>query len=323
MKALRLEKFGDPSDLKLADLPTPTPAADEALVRVRAASLNPSDLSNVTGRFQQTHLPRTIGRDFAGVVEAGPGDWRGAEVFGTGGDLGFTRDGSHAQMIVVPVRALVRKPPKLSMEGAACAGVTYITAYSALRRAKLAAGETALIVGAGGVGHAAVQIANWLGATTIVTARDTADADRAGKSSPHHVVVLAGKPLPDAVRDLTGGAGAAVVFNTVGGPTFEPGLMAMARSGRLVVIAANVEKRVEFDLMHFYRQELVMLGLNTSHLDAVACAGLLNEMSDGFASSALAPLPVAERYPLEDAIQAYQRQASKAVKGKIVLTMDG
>jgi len=321
VKAVRLEKFGDPADLKVADIAAPQPAGDEALVRVLAASINPSDLSNVMGRFAQTKLPRTIGRDFAGVVESGPTEWRGAEVFGTGGDLGFTREGTHAELVAVPIAALTRRPGKLSVEGAASVGVTYITAYSALRRAKLSAGETVLIVGAGGVGHAAVQIGKWLNARTIVTAKDGADAQRAKATGADHVVVLGERPLPEAVRAITGQGGANVCFNTVGGPTFEPGLLSLAPSGRLVVIAANVEKRVGLDLMHFYRQELVMIGLNTSHLDAVACATLLGEMSEGFASGALAPPPTAEHYPLADAVKAYQRQASKQVKGKIVLRM--
>jgi NADPH:quinone reductase-like Zn-dependent oxidoreductase len=74
-----------------------------ALVRTMAASINPSDVKNVAGAMKQTTLPRTPGRDFAGVVEAGPAEWIGASVWGTGGDTGFTRDGTHAEMIAVPV----------------------------------------------------------------------------------------------------------------------------------------------------------------------------------------------------------------------------
>ena len=91
---------------ELADL---IPGEGEALVRIEAASINPSDVKNVLGAMEQTTLPRTPGRDFAGVVERA-GVWIGAEVWGTGGDTGFTRDGSHAECILVPAASLRRKP---------------------------------------------------------------------------------------------------------------------------------------------------------------------------------------------------------------------
>ena len=110
MRAIRFKTFGDSSVLELMEVATP--AADErtAIVRVCAASIDPSDVKNVAGAMKQTTLPRIPGRDFAGVVEAGPADWIGAQVWGTGGDTGFTRDGTHAELIAVPVASLRRKP---------------------------------------------------------------------------------------------------------------------------------------------------------------------------------------------------------------------
>src|SRR5947209_9821043 len=102
MRAIRFETFGDPMVLKLANVAAPAGGERTALVRVVAASINPSDVKNVAGAMEQTTLPRIPGRDFAGVVEAGPADWIGAEVWGTGGDVGFTRDGTHAEVIAVP-----------------------------------------------------------------------------------------------------------------------------------------------------------------------------------------------------------------------------
>ena len=84
-------------------------------MRVMAASINPSDVKNVAGAMKQTTLPRIPGRDFAGVVEAGPAEWVGAEVWGTGGDVGVTRDGTHAELIAVPVASLRRKPGSLEL----------------------------------------------------------------------------------------------------------------------------------------------------------------------------------------------------------------
>jgi NADPH:quinone reductase len=128
MRAIRFEAFGDPSVLEVVE--AAAPAADErtALVRIMAASINPSDVKNVAGAMTQTTLPRIPGRDFAGVVEAGPVEWIGAEVWGTGGDTGFTRDGTHAELIAVPIASLRRKPDTLSFDQAASVGVNYMAA---------------------------------------------------------------------------------------------------------------------------------------------------------------------------------------------------
>src|ERR1700685_4493851 len=87
MRALRFEKFGDPSILHVVDLPDPAPGPGFAVVRITGASINPSDVKNVAGAMEGTKLPRTPGRDYAGVVERGPAEWIGREVFGTGGEI--------------------------------------------------------------------------------------------------------------------------------------------------------------------------------------------------------------------------------------------
>ncbi len=83
-------------------------------MRVRAASVNPSDVKNVAGRMQQTVPPRTPGRDFAGTVVAGPEEWIGVDVWGTGGDIGFTRDGTHAKHVIDPGGGAAAQPDTLS-----------------------------------------------------------------------------------------------------------------------------------------------------------------------------------------------------------------
>ncbi|MGB6489072.1 MAG: alcohol dehydrogenase catalytic domain-containing protein [Steroidobacteraceae bacterium] len=135
MRATRFKAFGDPSVLELADVTAPAGDGSTALVRVLAASINPSDIKNVAGAMKQTTLPRTPGRDYAGVVEAGPSEWIGAAVWGTGGDTGFTRDGTHAELIAVPVASLRRKPETLDFDQAGSVGVNYVAAWSGLRAA--------------------------------------------------------------------------------------------------------------------------------------------------------------------------------------------
>src|SRR3954470_10603610 len=105
-----------------------TPGPDDAVVEVRAAGVNPSDVKAATGVMPYAVFPRTPGRDFAGVVVEGPRQWIGREVFGSSGDLGIRRDGSHATHLVIEAAALVEKPASISMEEAAGIGVPFVTA---------------------------------------------------------------------------------------------------------------------------------------------------------------------------------------------------
>ncbi len=130
MKRLRFDRFGVDA-LRIEEASRPAIAAGQALVRVKAAGLNPSDLTNVKGGFPQTKLPGTPGRDYSGLVEEGPEEWIGAEVWGSGAELGFTADGTHADYLVVPAASLSRKPANLAFAAAAAAGVPFLAAYIA------------------------------------------------------------------------------------------------------------------------------------------------------------------------------------------------
>jgi NADPH:quinone reductase-like Zn-dependent oxidoreductase len=168
MRSLRFSEFGPPSVLKIEEVAIPEPGTGEALVQVKAAAINPSDIGDVAGRFKSTTLPRTPGRDFAGIVVKGKQP-EGAEVWGSCPELGVIRDGSHAEYVVVPAEMLSLKPESLSMAQAAAIGVPYITAWASLMNtAQIQPGETILIVGAAGaVGQAGTQIANWKQARVI------------------------------------------------------------------------------------------------------------------------------------------------------------
>src|ERR1700730_481714 len=149
MRALRLTEFGDPGVLHATDVPDPTGTAREAVIRIEAASVNPSDVKNVAGAMDWTVLPRTPGRDFACVVISGPPEWQGIPVLETEGDTGFTRDGSHAELMSVPVEALVRKPEQLSFDEASTVGVNFVVAwYGAVETAQHAPEETIPVCGA-------------------------------------------------------------------------------------------------------------------------------------------------------------------------------
>ena len=246
MRALRFEKFGDPSVLHVVDLPDPAPGPGFAAVRITGASINPSDVKNVAGAMEGTTLPRTPGRDYAGVVERGPDEWIGRDVFGTGGEIGYTIDGSHAEQLVVPVTALTPKPARLNSVQAASVGVTSLIAWLGLiEYAALQPGESVAIIGVGGgVGTAVAQLAKWRGASIVVGADVLPPAPGSPAARSIDRYVPSDEHLTAAIRDATNGAGANVVFDAVGGITFEAALKSLALLGRLVVIAATGRARV-------------------------------------------------------------------------------
>src|SRR5258708_8186079 len=272
MRAIRFKTFGDPSVLEVAEIAIPAIGETTALVRTMAASINPSDVKNVGGAMKQTTLPRTPGRDFAGVVEAGPAEWIGAQVWGTGGDAGFSRDGTHAEMIAVPVASLRRRPDNLSFDQAASVGVNYMAAWCGLEAAGLRAGETVLLIGAGGgVGGAAAQIARGLGAR-IIGADRQAPHPNAPIDGIAEKLILGAEDLPAEVRAATGGKGADVVFDLVGGVVFRDAVNSLALRGRLVEIAAPGQREVSFDLPGFYHHATRSHRVDTLKRDLTASA---------------------------------------------------
>jgi NADPH:quinone reductase len=318
MRAIRFEAFGDPSVLELAQLAAPAVDGTRALVRVMAASINPSDVKNVAGAMKQTTLPRIPGRDFAGVVEAGPTEWIGAAVWGTGGDTGFTRDGTHAEMIAVPVASLRRKPDTLSFDQAASVGVNYMAAWCGLEAAGLKAGESVLLIGAGGgVGGAAAQIARRLGARVIGADRRAPHPD-APINSIAEKLILNAQDLPTEVRAATGGKGADVVFDLVGGVMFRNAVGCLALRGRLVEITATGQREVSFDLADFYHNESRLYGVDTLKRDLTASAEVLEALTPGFVSGDYRAAPITETSGLGDAQEAYRKVAAGSA-GRVVL----
>lgn len=323
MKALRFNRFGDLSVLQVQDIPRPQIGKDEVLVRLHAASVNPSDVKNVQGRMEGTTLPRTPGRDFAGVVVEGPAELAGQEIWGTGGDVGFTRDGSHAEFIAVPEQGVAPKAKALSMEEAASVGVNYLAAYLGLvQAAAVRHGETVLVTGAsGGVGTAVTQLAKWKGARVIAADRRMLPPDKLGDFGIDFQIDLNSgdyDAMVQHVREFTDGAGANIAFDCVGGALFEPCLKSLGQRGRQVNITSVGTRRVSFDLLDFYHHQLALYGVDTRAYDTVASATILKQLTSGFESGALRSAPIESRFSIDQGIEAYKRVDSGA-KGKVVL----
>ena len=175
---------GDLAALKLTQRPDPVAAPGEAVVEIMAAGLNPSDVKNVLGFFPAyTTPPRIPGRDFSGVVRSGPPELVGRRVWGTGLGLGFTTDGTHAELVQLPAAGCAPMPGKLSFEEAAACGVPYTTAYDGLSRAGVGPGKNLLVIGgAGSVGRAALALGKAMGARVVAAVRREAQAKAFGRA---------------------------------------------------------------------------------------------------------------------------------------------
>ncbi|MGA6973516.1 MAG: zinc-binding alcohol dehydrogenase family protein [Candidatus Binatus sp.] len=321
MRALQFSEFGPPSNLRLIELPDPKADAATAVIKVAAGSITPSDVKNVEGKMEGTTLPRVPGRDYAGTVVEGPAEWMGAEVWGTGGEIGYSINGSHAEFIAVPVASLRRKPRTLSLQQAAAAGVTYLAAWLGLiEYAQIRAGETLFVIGAnGGVGGAVAQLGKWKGARVIGADVRPLDQASAGARSFDDFFV-SDRPLETGVRELTKGRGADVVFDSVGGPMFEPALKSLAHRGRLAEISSVGNRRVSFDLIDFYHNESQLFGVDTRARDAVASSQLLDALTPFFERNTFGPPAVDRVFPLTDGVKAYEEVARGQVRGRLVLS---
>jgi NADPH:quinone reductase len=284
-----------------------TRALNELLIEVKAAAVNPSDVKAATGLMPYAVLPRTPGRDYAGIVIDGPADWIGRDVFGSSGDLGIRRDGSHATHLVVETEAVVDKPRSISWEEAAGIGVPFVTALEGLRRAGMPKpGETVLVMGVNGkVGQAVVQIATWQGARVIGVVRKN-EAYEGHSSSPVEMIDASATDVATRVRDLTAGKGADIVYNTVGDPCFQAAHKSLALRGRQILIAA-VDRIVQFNILEFYRGQHTYVGIDTLGLSSIATGAVLRELAPGFANGHLKPFPIKPSavYSLEQAKDAF------------------
>jgi len=236
MKALVCrELLADYAGVELEEQALPEPGAGEVRVRIKAASLNFPDLLMTEGKYQlKPELPFVLGMEFAGIVDA-----LGAGVSGFApGDAvaGGNRIGAFSEYAVVPAAALRKKPEAISFAAAASYGAAYLTAYVALvRRGNLQPGETLLVHGAsGGVGLAAVDVGRLLGARVIATSASQDKRRILTEYGADHVLPDAG--FRERVKELTGGRGADVIYDPVGGDVFDESVRCIAFDGRLLII---------------------------------------------------------------------------------------
>jgi NADPH:quinone reductase-like Zn-dependent oxidoreductase len=308
MKALRFHKTGDLQELKIEDVSMPEPKEDEVLVQIKAASINPADIKNVMGAMKgRTTLPRTPGRDFAGIVVKGAKHLEGKPVFGSC-PVGFSSDGVQAEYAILPADGVLLKPENISFEACAAIGIPYITAWAALEAAELIPNELVLITGVNGaVGSVAAAIAKYKGARVAGTIRN---ASEKRDNAPVDIWINLEQ---DTIENKVN-----ISLDTVGGPLFQLCIHSLVNKGRHIVIASQ-EPKVEFELVDFYRRQAKIIGLDTLQFTAKESATILLHVLELIKAGHIKP-PTPKSVPLTDAPQAYRQIQAGELKGKVVIT---
>jgi NADPH2:quinone reductase len=323
MKALVCNEFGPAENLSLEERPAPSPGKGEILVDIKAAGVNFPDILTVQGKYQfKPELPFVPGAEVAGIVTAvGEGVTShkvGDKVIST------LQIGGFSEQCVASEHGSFGMGETMSFEQAAGFAITYGTSYYALKQqAKIQPGETLLVLGAaGGVGIATIQIAKAMGAKVIAAASSEEKLDFACEAGADLRINYSEENLKDKVKELTGGKGADVIYDPVGGDFSEQAFRAIAWDGRFLVIgfASGPIPAIPLNLMLLKGASLVGVfwGAWAARFPRESRQNFdeLIEMIDGGQFSPL----VTEVYSLDDYKAAFASISERRAKGKVILS---
>jgi NADPH:quinone reductase-like Zn-dependent oxidoreductase len=330
MQAFVIHGHGDVDMLEPAVLPVPEPGPGEVLVKVEACGLNHLDLWVRKGLpGLKLEYPHILGADVAGelpdgtkvVVNAGISCMKCQRCL-SGQDnlcrsyalLGEHRRGGNAQYVVVPEANIVPRPANVSAVEGAAIPVTFTTAWQMLvLKARVQAGETVLVIGAGsGVGSVGVQIAKLRGARVIATATSDDKLEKAWKLGADETVQTGKQDLVETVHKLTGRRGVDVVFEHVGKAVWPDVIKVCAKGARLVTCGATTGFDVSCDLRHIFFKQISILG------STMAPKGVLFDVVEQVAQGRLKPV-VDRVLPLSQIREAHRLLEARGAFGKIVL----
>jgi len=323
MKAVVCKQFGPPDSLVVEELPSPQAGPGEAVISVKAASVNFPDVLIIQNKYQfKPPLPFSPGSELAGVVKE-----VGAGVAGfKPGDkvIAFTTYGAFAEEVKTEAARLLPLPEGMDFVAGAAFLLTYGTSDHALRdRGALRAGETLLVLGAaGGVGLAAIEIGKALGARVIACASSEDKLAVCREHGADATINYATEDLRERIKALTDGRGVDVVYDPVGGPYSEPAFRSLAWRGRLLVVgfAAGDIPKLPLNLMLLKGAAVVgVFWGDFARREPKQFADSVRQLGEWYRQGKLRP-HVSQTFPLEKAADALKLMAARQVKGKVVLT---
>jgi NADPH:quinone reductase len=320
MKAIYIEQTGGPEVVQFGDRPVPDPQKDEVLVKVAASGVNFTDLNQRTG-INKIPVPAVLGSEGAGTVERS-----NSPSFAAGDRVAWCMvRGSYAEYAVVPARILVRIPENIDFRTAAAAMLQGMTAhYLSHSTFPLKTGHTALIhAAAGGTGRLLVQMAAMLGARVIGTAGTPAKAQLARDAGASEAILYDTLDWVAEVKQLTGGAGVDVVYDSVGKATFLKGLDCLKPRGTMVHFGVSSGQIEPFDTRGLTSRGSLFLArptLNTHISDPKELAWRSSDVFRWIAEGGLR-LRIDREYPLADAAQAHRDLEGRKTSGKVILSV--
>ena len=321
MKAIAIDANGGPELLTLREVPKPEIKAGEALVRLEATGVNFIDVYFRTGTYKAPHFPLIVGQEGAGVVEAVAD---GVTVVAPGDRVAYAGVlGAYAEYAAVPAERLVHVPDGVSSQDAAAVMLQGMTAhYLCNSTFALASGMTALVhAGAGGVGLLLTQLAKAKGAAVITTVSTPEKAELSKRAGADLVVDYTKDDFAEAVREFTNGAGAHVVYDSVGKTTWEKSLDALRPRGYFVLFGGSSGQVPPFDLQ-VLNQKGSLFATRPSLVHYIATpeelAWRAGELFDAVLDATLA-LRAEHTYPLADARRAHEDLEARRTTGKLLL----
>lgn len=325
MRAVRYGGVGGAEVISIEQVDTPQPRGGQVLIKVAAAGMNFADIERRRGRYlEATPLPYIPGSEIAGTVVAlGQGveakGWLavGARV------MGMCPSGGYAEYVAAPMQLLAPAPATLSDEEAAALPVQGLSAYHLLKTsARLAEGETVLVTAAaGGVGTLAVQVARLLGAGKVIAAAGSDDkAEFLAGLGADAFINYQTQDITERVKALTGGKGADVILEPVGGAIYSQCEAALARFGRLVTFGQAGGQPAQVDTIRLMRRNAAVIGFWLSTLPPARIAEGMQALSDWIAEGKLRII-VGATYPLDEVARAQDDMLARRTRGKVTLTV--
>ena len=325
MRAWQVNAFGEPESMALAEVNVPEPGPDQVRVRVRAAGLNFFDILQIQGKYQvKPSFPFTPGAEVAGIVDAVGGN---VSQFAPGDAvLALTHGGGLAEYTLAEAGRTFRMPAGMGFDEASVMPIVYHTALFALRhRAGLRPGEWLLVhAGASGVGMSAIQIGKALGARVIATAGSPEKLEFCRAQGAEHAISYRDGDWVERVKEITGGAGADVIYDPVGGDIFDLSTKCIALEGRLLVIGFVSGRIPSIQTNRILLKNISIVGVlwgNYDHAHPEYLPKAQQELEQLYAAGSIRPV-VSRRYSLEGAPAGLRDLAARKVVGKAVVVSE-
>src|SRR5215468_9832686 len=323
MRAMRAKGFNGYGDLELVDLPKPDVADGRVLVRMTAAGVTPLDHTILSGQFPKAQAPLVLGNEGAGVVDEGGGTEfpAGSRVM-FAGPYGVFEDGTYSEWLAVRKENLCLIPDGIDIVNAGGIPVAYLTAQIALSLADFKAGKSVLapaIVGSGG--NAVTQLARALGAKHAISSTTShKKAEQAKSLGFNEVIDLSGETLSDGVRRITGGYGADIVIDAIGGEIFSEALSILALGGSLTTLGYSAGRTATIDVTHLIWKRATIKSFSLFAQPPMAWEEAWKTIVPLLASDGIKPI-VAKTFPLAEASDALRYLIEDRPFGRVVLTI--